>query len=32
VIIRGGDHNDAVPPDAAAYWSAVDAFVARGGS
>jgi fermentation-respiration switch protein FrsA (DUF1100 family) len=29
VTIRGGDHNDAVPPDAAAYWSAVDAFIAR---
>jgi uncharacterized protein len=29
VTIRGGDHNDAVPPDAAAYWSAVDAFIGR---
>ena len=28
VTIRGGDHNDAVPPDATAYWSAVDAFIA----
>lgn len=27
VTIRGGDHNDAVPPDAAAYWSAVEAFI-----
>jgi hypothetical protein len=27
VTIHGGDHNDAVPPDAAAYWSAVDAFI-----
>ena len=28
VVIRGGDHNDAVAPDAAAYWAAVDRFVA----
>jgi fermentation-respiration switch protein FrsA (DUF1100 family) len=27
VIIRGGDHNDAAAPDAAAYWSAVDRFI-----
>jgi len=25
--IQGGDHNDAVPPDAAAYWAAVDRFI-----
>lgn len=25
--IAGGDHNDAQPPDLAAYWSAIDAFV-----
>jgi uncharacterized protein len=29
VIIRGGDHNDATPPDAPAYWGAVDAFISR---
>jgi len=28
VQIRGGDHNDAAPADADAYWSAVRAFVA----
>ena len=28
VTIRGGDHNDSAPPDEAAYWSAVDAFIA----
>jgi fermentation-respiration switch protein FrsA (DUF1100 family) len=27
VTIRGGDHNDAIPPDAAAYWKAVDDFL-----
>lgn len=27
VVIRGGDHNDAVAPDQAVYWSAVDRFV-----
>jgi alpha-beta hydrolase superfamily lysophospholipase len=27
VVITGGDHNDAVAPDAAAYWSTIDAFV-----
>jgi fermentation-respiration switch protein FrsA (DUF1100 family) len=32
VTIRGGDHNDAVPPDQAAYWAAVDAFIAGGDS
>ena len=26
-IIKGGDHNDSVAPDADAYWMAVDAFV-----
>ena len=26
--IKGGDHNDAVAPDASAYWAAVDQFVA----
>jgi uncharacterized protein len=25
--IQDGDHNDAVPPDAAAYWAAVDRFI-----
>jgi uncharacterized protein len=25
--IQGGDHNDAVPPDAAAYWAAIDRFI-----
>ena len=28
VTIAGGDHNDAAPADAAAYWSAIDAFAA----
>ena len=28
VTIPGGDHNDAAPPDAAAYWVAIDRFVA----
>jgi len=28
VVIEGGDHNDDVPRDAQAYWSAVDRFVA----
>jgi uncharacterized protein len=34
VTIAGGDHNDAAPRDAAAYWDAIDAFVAslRAGS
>jgi fermentation-respiration switch protein FrsA (DUF1100 family) len=27
VTVRGGDHNDAEPPDAPAYWAAIDAFV-----
>ena len=27
VTIKGGDHNDASPPDPNAYWSAIDAFV-----
>ena len=27
VTIRGADHNDTAPRDAAAYWSAVDAFI-----
>ena len=26
VVIEGGDHNDDVPPNAEAYWSAVDRF------
>ncbi len=26
-VIRGGDHNDAVPPDPETYWAAVDRFV-----
>lgn len=26
VTVKGGDHNDAAPPDAAAYWAAVDTF------
>jgi fermentation-respiration switch protein FrsA (DUF1100 family) len=26
--IRGGDHNDAAPPDPRAYWDAVAEFVA----
>jgi fermentation-respiration switch protein FrsA (DUF1100 family) len=29
VTIRGGDHNDATPAEPSAYWSAVDALVAR---
>ena len=28
VTIHGGDHNDVAPPDAPAYWRAVDAFIA----
>jgi fermentation-respiration switch protein FrsA (DUF1100 family) len=28
VAIKGGDHNDTTPPDPAAYWSAVNAFIA----
>jgi fermentation-respiration switch protein FrsA (DUF1100 family) len=28
VVIPGGDHNDAVAPDAQAYWSAIDRFIA----
>jgi len=27
VVIPGGDHNDAVPQDAQAYWSAMDRFI-----
>jgi fermentation-respiration switch protein FrsA (DUF1100 family) len=27
VTIRGGDHNDATPPDPATYWEAVDGFI-----
>jgi len=27
VVIAGGDHNDAVPRDAQAYWSAIDRFI-----
>jgi fermentation-respiration switch protein FrsA (DUF1100 family) len=27
VTIHGGDHNDVAPPDAAAYWGAVGAFI-----
>jgi fermentation-respiration switch protein FrsA (DUF1100 family) len=27
VTIKGGDHNDAAPPDPKAYWSAIDAFI-----
>ena len=29
VVIAGGDHNDAVAPDAAAYWAAVDRFIQK---
>jgi fermentation-respiration switch protein FrsA (DUF1100 family) len=29
VTIRGGDHNDATPPDAAAYWSAIESFIQK---
>lgn len=28
VTIPGGDHNDAAAPDAAAYWAAIDRFIA----
>jgi len=28
VVIEGGDHNDDVPRNAQAYWSAVDGFAA----
>jgi alpha-beta hydrolase superfamily lysophospholipase len=28
VVIPGGDHNDEAPRDAAAYWSAIDGFIA----
>ena len=28
VTIKGGDHNDAAPPDPRAYWAAVNAFIA----
>jgi len=27
-VIRGGDHNDAAPPDPGAYWMAIDSFTA----
>lgn len=27
VVIRGGDHNDAAAPDAAAYWTAIERFI-----
>jgi len=27
VVIPGGDHNDADPPDPKAYWAAIDRFV-----
>ena len=27
VVIAGGDHNDAEPPDPQAYWTAIDRFV-----
>lgn len=27
--IRGGDHNDAAPTDARAYWDAIETFVGR---
>jgi fermentation-respiration switch protein FrsA (DUF1100 family) len=29
VVIAGGDHNDAAPRDAYAYWSAIDRFIDR---
>ena len=29
VIIAGGDHNDAMPRDTQAYWSAIDRFIDR---
>ena len=32
VTIRGGDHNDAVPPDPDTYWQAVHHFVSELGS
>jgi hypothetical protein len=28
-VIRGGDHNDAAPPDPGAYWQAVNSFIAQ---
>ena len=28
VAIPGGDHNDAAAPDPAAYWTAIDRFIA----
>ena len=28
VVIAGGDHNDAAPPDPKAYWAAIDRFIA----
>ena len=31
VTIHGGDHNDVAPPDAPAYWRAVDAFISSAG-
>lgn len=27
LVVRGGDHNDPEPPDAAAYWAAVNEFI-----
>jgi uncharacterized protein len=30
--VRGGDHNDATPPNEASYWQAIGAFVERAGS
>jgi fermentation-respiration switch protein FrsA (DUF1100 family) len=29
VVIEGGDHNDAVPGEAGAYWAAVDRFTSE---
>jgi uncharacterized protein len=29
VVVRGGDHNDAVPADPERYWAAVEKFVGR---
>ena len=29
VTIRGGDHNDPVPPDGAVYWSTLERFIAH---
>ena len=29
VRVRGGDHNDATPADARAYWTAIESFVER---